>query len=471
MTANGNDDAPISDREIALLLASLSGFSLLVLAVSGGSDSMALMHLVSRWRGTLEEGQRPEVLVATVDHGLRPESRHEAEVVGQVSAQLGFGHVILTWDGKKPVSGVQAAAREERYRLLMGLLAERSRLQMRHRAEGEGARAALVTAHTQDDQAETLLMRLARGSGIQGLSGIMPMTERDDGIWLVRPLLEVPKARLKATLEADGQTWIEDPSNDDVRFERVRLREAREMLASLGLTSRALGRSARRLQRVQALVAEAAGQWIEANANFNEGAYATVKLAAFSDAGEVAVRGLQAILSRMGGDASDPELSQIETLVDSLADTAAANAEMASTTLGGCIIEVARQRGANEPVVRIFREAGSYGLPIRYLHAGESEIWDRRFRLTASPDLSDPIYVAALGADGWAQLKRERPDLADFGLPARAAATLPALWLEARLVAVPYLGALDVNLSGEGRLTEAAFLGVEVSGGKPRVAT
>lgn len=470
MTANGIVEGPVSDREIGLLLSPLADFSLLVLAVSGGSDSVALMHLIARWRDALEAEQKPEVCVATVDHGLRPESRREAEMVGQISMQLGFEHVILTWDGEKPSTGVQAAAREMRYRLLMGLIAERSKIQTRQHAEGQVMRAALVTAHTQEDQAETLLMRLARGSGIQGLSGILPMAERD-GIWLVRPLLEVPKARLRATLTAQGQTWIEDPSNDDARFERVRLREAREVLESLGLTPRALGRTARRLQRVQALVAEAAGQWIQNHANFNEGAFTTIELAAFSDAGEVAVRGLQAILGRMGGDASDPELSQIETLVDTLAEAAAVNAEMASTTLGGCIIEVVTQRGGTDPVVRIFREAGSFGLPIRYLHAGESEIWDRRFRLTVSPDLSDPIYVAALGADGWAQLKRERPDLADLGLPARAAATLPALWLDARLVAVPYLGALDVNLSGAGRLTEAAFLGVEVAGGKAQLAT
>src|SRR5690606_10829434 len=118
MTANRVNDEPIADQEIEPLFAPLADASVLVLAVSGGVDSMALLHLIARWRSLRSGVHFPRVVVATVDHALRPESRGEAEVVAAVSARVGFEHSILTWDGDKPTRGVQAAAREARYRLL-----------------------------------------------------------------------------------------------------------------------------------------------------------------------------------------------------------------------------------------------------------------------------------------------------------------------------------------------------------------
>lgn len=470
MTANGDNDGLIADREIEPLLARLAHVSLVVLAVSGGADSMALLHLVSRWRAARDADQSPRIVVATVDHALRPESRREAEMVAAVSAGLGFEHAILTWAGDKPKSGVQAAARDARYRLLTKFAKEK--LAERRGAPGpaisdvtinvrEGeVSCAVVTAHTQDDQAETVLMRLARGSGLQGLSGIAPCVERD-GVWLMRPLLDIPKSRLMATLTAMGQSWIEDPSNDDSRFERVRWREARTVLESLGLSAPAIARSAQRLQRVQALVAEAAAQWIAENVSFNDGAFTTIRMAAFESPGEVALRGLRILMTYQGGEATDAELSQIETLVDTLAMVAASRSDLPPTTLGGCIIDAAAQRGTIEPVVRIFREVGCNGLPTLVLEAGESGDWDCRFRFIAAPALDAPVTVAALGNEGWASLKRNRPDLADIGLPARAAQTLPALWQDGRLAAVPFFSKFDTHLSGAGLLSSVTTLSPE----------
>jgi tRNA(Ile)-lysidine synthase len=463
--ANGMREEPIDDREIERLLAPLREFPVLVLAVSGGADSMALLHLVSRWRDMLADEQRPSVIVATVDHGLRPESRREAEMVARSSAEAGFEHVILTWGGAKPATGVQAAARDARYQLLMSLAEQKARDLANAHSDGD-VRAGLVTAHTQDDQAETVLMRLARGSGIQGLSGIAPRVERD-GVWLLRPLLDVPKARLVATLTAAGKSWVEDPSNEDQRFERVRWREAQGTLQSLGLTPQAISRSARRLQRVLSMVAEAAAHWIAKHANFNEGAFTSIDLAAFENGGEEALRGLQAVMQRAGGSASDAELSQVETVFDALTEAARSCSDLAPVTLGGCIVEAIAGHGAIEPVVRVFREVGS-GLPSLELEAGKSGVWDRRFRVAARDGIAGPLTVKALGSDGWARLKRDRPDLADLGLPARAAATLPAVWQGERLVAVPYFGAADVHLSGSEVLAEMSFIGIGALAGTIR---
>ena len=221
LSAQVNAAVPIADGELASLFAPLASFDLLILAVSGGADSVALMHLIARWSAKAAK-PRPRIVVATVDHGLRAESREEAKWVGAQARKLGFTHELLAWEGAKPQTGIQDAARGARY----GLLAE-----LAWRLSAGEVRTAIVTAHTEDDQAETFLMRLARGSGLDGLTGMSAarLLGRGDNIELVRPLLGVAGARLRATLEAKGLSWLEDPSNDSDRFERVRVRKARAM--------------------------------------------------------------------------------------------------------------------------------------------------------------------------------------------------------------------------------------------------
>ena len=170
-------------------------------------------------------------IVLTVDHGLRRESAEEAAWVGHEAARLGFEHATLVWAGPKPASGLQAAARAARYSLMSNFLDREAR-------DGRvPVKRSIVTAHHADDQAETFLMRLARGSGLDGLSGMRPtevIAADDRSYTILRPLLEVPKARLVATLEARGLTWREDPSNAVQDFERVRVREALELIERPG---------------------------------------------------------------------------------------------------------------------------------------------------------------------------------------------------------------------------------------------
>jgi tRNA(Ile)-lysidine synthase len=231
----------ISEREIAALFASFPRSGRVILAVSGGADSTALMVLAQRWRRRRARG--PDLVVATVDHGLRAGSRAEAKAIGALARRFGFSHEILAWRGAKPKTGVEAAARAARYRLLTEF------------ARRLGAEA-VATAHTLDDQAETVLMRLAAGSGPAGLAGMRPRDMRD-GVVLLRPFLGVRKARLVATLRRTGIAWAEDPMNADPAFARPRLRAAGAALAREGLTPERMGRLAERMARYEETIVAA----------------------------------------------------------------------------------------------------------------------------------------------------------------------------------------------------------------------
>jgi len=226
LAAWGSTDATEARRLLEPVIA--EGASAL-LAVSGGPDSVALMRLFAR---LARQRLRCDVEVATVDHGLRPASRGEAETVGVWARECGFTHAILPWEGEKPSSRIQERARAARY----ALLAARAR---------KIDAGTLVTAHTLDDQAETVLMRMAHGSGLSGLAAMRALTRRD-GLALARPFLSLAKARLVATCEANAWPYLLDPSNTDPRFARARLRKLRAALAAEGLTASRLAKLAER---------------------------------------------------------------------------------------------------------------------------------------------------------------------------------------------------------------------------------
>src|SRR5215467_9123155 len=215
---------PIRADELPRVFAHVPGHPEVpvALAVSGGSDSVAMMVLFADWL-VQQGGDSGRHTVLTVDHHLRPRSGAEARMVAERARELGFRHAVLDWQDPKPATGLQAAARDARYRLMHDYLA----------AHGM---TLLLTAHTRDDQAETLLMRLARGSGLDGLAAMAPLaplgdhgaaTDDGDELWIGRPFLDVPKLTLRATLEARKMRWMEDPSNIAPEFERARLRAAR----------------------------------------------------------------------------------------------------------------------------------------------------------------------------------------------------------------------------------------------------
>src|SRR6266446_963469 len=233
-----DDHSPISAQHAKRLFADWKAAPAIVLAVSGGPDSIALMWLAARWRRTLARG--PRLIAVTVDHGLRAEAKREARDVKRLAQALDLPHRTMRWTGAKPKTGLPAAARAARYRLLA-------------RAARTSGATHILTGHTRDDQAETLLMRLLRGSGIAGLAAMARESERD-GLWLARPLLDVPKSRLIATLGKAGIDFADDPTNRDTAFTRPRLRALLPTLAAEGGDARSLARLASRLARANAAV-------------------------------------------------------------------------------------------------------------------------------------------------------------------------------------------------------------------------
>ncbi len=411
--------------DLAHLFSICRGYDRLVLAVSGGSDSMALMHLAARWLAVCDSPQ-PILEVATVDHGLRPQSRAEAETVAAAAASLGLKHHLLEWHKAAGASFSQLTAREARYRLLHDVAAERGPV-----------RSGVVTAHTQDDQAETLLMRLARGSGPDGLRAMRAVRplQPGSGVTLLRPLLGVTRAGLRAVLTANGVAWIDDPSNEDVRFERVRLRRAGPALTAIGLTPAKLELAALRQARAADALHWAATELERTCLTWHDGAFAVLDGEVFSTAPEdLRIRLLARLLSVLRGGSEPAELSQVERLAADLKFHG-----QLRMTLGGCEIRACARQ------IRIFREAGRADLSPKALPSGAACVWDQRFLIARPPatkahrSMADPegpadFDVKPVSAADLRALRKADPRWRR--IPARAAATLPAVWSGARLVGV-----------------------------------
>src|SRR4030081_3919124 len=233
-----HDNTPISAQNAKRLFADWKAVPAIVLAVSGGPDSLALMWLAARWRRALARG--PRLIAVTVDHGLRSEAAREARDVKRLARILDLPHRTVRWTGAKPRTGLPAAARAARYRLL---------------AQAARANSAthILTAHTRDDQAETLLMRMVRGSGIAGLAAMARESERE-GVLLARPFLSVSKSQLIATLKKAKIDFADDPTHRHLNFTRPRLRAVMPVLAAEGGGARNLARLASRLARANAAV-------------------------------------------------------------------------------------------------------------------------------------------------------------------------------------------------------------------------
>jgi tRNA(Ile)-lysidine synthase len=424
----GAADAPLTTAEADRLLdAALAPFASLVLAVSGGPDSMALMHLVAEWmrRGTARWRAPLELVhVASVDHGLRSQSAAEASWVAEQAAARGLSCHTLAWLGAKPATRRQAAAREARYLLLADLA----------RTLGLPAPVAIVLAHQADDQAETVLMRLARGSGVDGLSGMRqrrPLAPGCSDIEVVRPFLAITKGRLLATLRAGGVPWLDDPSNGSPDYERTRWRQAAPMLAGLGLDTAALTRTARRLAAASDALEWTTDRLARETLDFHAGACATVAAEPFDAAPlEVRLRLLRRIIHMTGDRAHPPGSQRLEALAARLAAGRSAESPL-SATLGGC-------RFRREPSrIVAFREMGRRGLPEFTLQPGETRLWDDRFRVSAAPSAT-PVTVRALMRDGLAAVRAKHWAIGEL-CPA-AAVTLPSFWKGEDLLAVPSLG-------------------------------
>lgn len=407
---------PVSAAEFAASLGALAPSHGLAVALSGGPDSLALLFLAARWA---KRKPRMRLLAFTVDHGLRPESAREARLAARMAKSLGVEHRILVWEGEKPSSGIQATARAARYRLLA------------EAARAEGVEDILV-AHHQDDQAETFLLRLARGSGVDGLAAMAPLREMPGapGIRLLRPLLGFSRARLAATLEKAGLEAIQDPSNENTRFDRVKARRMLKELAALGLGPERLADTAANMARVRAALEAETHALLATHARLAPEGYVEADISALLKATEeIALRALAEILKCVSGSDYPPRLDALAALHKAL------DAGKLGRTLHGCKLT---RDGTRLLVVREVASAAR-ALPLR-LKPGEAAIWDGRFEITvrALPRGGAGAEWRALGAEGTTILKKE--DLLPAGVPKSALPGLPALWKGKSLLAVPHIG-------------------------------
>ena len=403
-----------TQEDLRRLMSPLGDHARVVLAVSGGSDSLALMHMAARWAANAP--RPPALVVMTVDHGLRPSSDAEAAFVARQADLLGLDHEILSWSGPKPKSGLQEAARAARYTLLT------------EAARRRGA-SAIVTAHTADDQAETMLMRLARGSGLDGLAGI-PAQTNWAGITILRPLLGERRGRLRAMLRASAMRWVNDPGNVDVRFERVRIRLVMRALAPLGIDAARLALSAERLSRAREALNAQTGHVLARQVRLSEVGAAQMPRAILQETpAEIGLRVLGAVISAVGGREGAPRLAKLEALLSELLAHGRPG-ERVKLTLGGVIVVSGNEQ------IEFYREYGRIGEAATLsISPGETRLWDGRFWISADRQAPAHALIRPLGEDGVARLGMAvRHDQ-----PRPALLAMPGVYCAGTLIAAPPL--------------------------------
>jgi tRNA(Ile)-lysidine synthase len=399
---------PLSEAETEALLAPIAGAPGVAVAVSGGSDSLALLAAVDGWR---KAPGRPRVVVLTVDHGLSPGSDAAAKRVAAIAAARGLDARLLTWSGPKPRSNIEAAARLARYRLLAAA------------ARAAGA-THLLTAHSLDDQAETFLMRIERGAGVFGLAAMRRMIELD-GLVLFRPFLAVPRSRLAATTAKAGLAAFEDPMNADPRFLRVRVRRALPALAEAGIGPELLAAAAARLGEAADAIDAAVDRLVADAVRIDDFAVARLDAQVLATTpAAVMARLTTRLLAAIGGEPYPPRHERLGALLAALSRPS----PRLKRTLAGVVVE--RRPAA----VLFYRELGRGGLASLAAAPGFCGAWDHRFEIGIPPDAPEGLTVAALG--------RQRPPgyVRPPGVPAGAIAALPAIFAGGRLLAVPALG-------------------------------
>ena len=403
---------PLGFAEFAAALDRLAAFEsapLVAVGLSGGPDSLALAILADRWA----RARGGEIRALTVDHRLRPESGGEIRRLAGWLAVRAIRHEILVWDEKKPATGIQQAARAARYRILAGWCREHGCLH-------------LLTAHQRDDQAETHLIRREASSGAEGLAGMSAVRELDC-CRILRPLLGIPKARLVAMLELEGQPFIADPSNRDPVFARGRLRvgaaavSAGDLDAALDAAGRLGGARVVRQPPRNELLARAV--------SLHPAGFAVLDCAPLLAApADIAERALSAVVTLLGGGRYPPRRRRVARLLRVLAGDMPGG-----ETLGGCRFVAWRGRRL------VLRELAAASGPVRIM-PGTSLIWDRRFRIALPALAAGPLTLDYLGTDGAADLRRRMRRQPPAGMPPLLHAILPALRDEDGILAVPYLG-------------------------------
>ena len=372
-----------------------AAFPALGIAVSGGGDSLALLHLARDW------ARRRDVSVSavTVDHALRAGSDEEAEEVGRHCRRLGISHGILRWTGWSGRGNLQAAARRARRRLIAGWATERG-IQ------------AIALGHTRDDQAETVLLRLARGSGVDGLAG-MREDVAEGGVRWLRPLLAIGRTELRGVLSAAGVGWSEDPTNEDVAYDRVKARHALRHLGPVGIDADGLVRTAERMQMARTALEQVAAKAARLAVAFERGDVVIDRGALGDWPDETRFRILAHAICWVSGAPYRPRFAALKD---------AAGARSARTVAGALLIP-------DGSALRVTREHAA----VADVTCTPDETWDGRWRLNGPARPGDRI--AALG-----DAVADCPDWRAGPLPRASLTASPALWRDGRLIAAPLAG-------------------------------
>jgi tRNA(Ile)-lysidine synthase len=423
---------PLRAAEFASRMDGLGGFEKrphLAVAVSGGADSMALSLLAAGWVGR----RRGEITALIVDHGLRPESAAEGRQVAAWLDQRDIPVRRLAWTGAKPETAVQEAARTARYRLMAEWCRDQGVLH-------------LLLGHHQGDQAETVLMRLAGGSGADGLAA-MPAIVETAPVRLLRPLLDVRTERLRETLRRRRQSWIEDPSNRDLRFLRPRLRAAGPALAEAGVSDHGLADAAAHLGAARRLhEADTAALLARACRLDGAGIARLSRRPLMMAPDDVGHRAFGRVLACVGGAIHVPAAKKVARLLEAVRRMG----DTGSRTLGGCRIIVEREW------LLVCRESRHVAAPVAVV-AGSTVRWDNRFRVTAAARPGQGLRVGSLGRQGWSDVVTIRPDLKNSIVPPTARSTLPALMDGDEIVAVPHIGYVRNDRGSDAQRVDIRF--------------
>lgn len=389
-------------------------------AVSGGCDSMALLLLAKKWM----EARGGKVVALTVDHGLRQNSHEEALQVGKWLAQHRIDHVILPWKGEKPSSNIQAEARKARYHLLT-----------------EWCRAHhilhLLVAHHADDQAETVMLRLMRGSGADGLAA-MPSCTAVNGIRLLRPLLPLDKRKLQNVLKDAGWLWVEDPSNTNEQFDRVKCRNWLASQENPELISTRLFNTASQMGRVREILEkETALAMVRYGAIYPEG-YATLAPEALRTLPEeTGLRLLAALLRTIGGYSYKTRFSHLTTLYNALREE-----NFTGKTLQHCVVFPYRGK------IFFSREQNAIPTHTSFI-PNTSCLWDGRFKLYYKGTEHAPLSITSLSPVLWNNFTSENQLLIINHrvktLPKKILYTLPAILALEKVIAIPHINWVDAS--------------------------
>ena len=413
-------EGPLTTQELRLSLEQLniSATERVAVAVSGGADSLCLAVLLHKIQ---------PIVALIVDHGLRPESANEAQQTFEKLQALGMQSEILVWrHDKVPTGNIQAAARESRYELMRDWC-------KRHQIK------FLCTAHHMDDQAETVLLRLARGSGVYGLAGMSEKRDLGEGVVLVRPVLDVSKQRLVAALMEQNLEWVDDPSNQNAAFDRVKVRNFLANPPLEGLRADRLAATAERLRRSRKALEFYQHRWLLDAVEFFDEGYAVLDRRQFVDVPEdISLRAMNSVIQFAGGGGYAPRFEKLLRLTDALLDENFKGYTLSGvqfTPLSACQILVSREKSALAPPETI--DEGNL-------------VWDNRFSVDVSNCSSEHNLLIGPLEDHF----RSRPDedLTDLkemidNIPKVVLPTLPAFFEGERLIAVPHLGYKVANIN------------------------